>query len=381
MNRKADARKRLTLLIGTRKGAFVLHGDAKRREWRITGPHLLGNIINHLVAGPRGSRTMLMAAKTGHLGPTVFRSADRGKSWTEAAQPPAFPKAAEGEEGRAVDCVFWLRPGHESEPGVWYATTSPPGLFRSEDDGVTWRGVDGFNMAMWSRIKGAVFPVPEVGAVAHSILIDPRDARHLYIGVSTGGFFESADRGGTWAPLNKGVAADFLPDPNAEFGHDPHCVILHPLRPDRLYQENHCGVYRIDRPADTWVRIGENMPKSIGDIGFPIVAHPRDPDTAWIVPMDGTKVWPRTAIAGKPAVYATRNAGRSWRRLDNGLPRSQAWFTVKRQAFAADERDPVGLYFGTTSGEIWMSADEGGRWRQIAAHLPHIYSVAAAELE
>jgi hypothetical protein len=193
--------------------------------------------------------------------------------------------------------------------------------------------------------------------------------------MSSGGTFESTDRGASWRPLNAGVAADFNPEPDPEYGHDPHCMALHPLSPDRLYQQNHCGIYRIDRPADRGERIGRAMPAEVGDIGFPITLHPRDPDTVWVFPMDGTTVWPRTAIGGRPAVYRSTDAGASWERQDAGLPREQAWLTVKRQAMAADACDPVGLYFGTTSGEIWASEDEGASWRQIAAHLPHVYSI------
>jgi len=153
-----------------------------------------------------------------------------------------------------------------------------------------------------------------------------------------------------------------------------------PSNPDRLYQQNHCGIYRLDRPSDTWERIGKSMPKRVGDIGFPMVVHPRDADTAWVFPMNGTTVWPRTSPDGMPAVYATRNSGKSWQRLDTGLPSKQAWWTVKRQAMTADAADPVGLYFGTTSGELWTSRDEGRRWTCIARHLPEIYAVEAAGL-
>ncbi|HEX5209556.1 MAG TPA: hypothetical protein VFW10_17395 [Steroidobacteraceae bacterium] len=180
-------------------------------------------------------------------------------------------------------------------------------------------------------------------------------------------------------PLNEGCAADFLPDPNVPYGHDPHCVALHPAAPDRLYQQNHCGIYRLDRPGRRWVRIGRAMPQKTGDIGFPIVLHPSDPQTAWVLPMDGRTVWPRTSIDGKPAVYRTTDGGESWRRLDRGLPRSQAWMTVLRQAMCTDGRaQRVGLYFGTTGGEVWAGANGGERWRCIARHLPEIYSVTCA---
>ncbi|HET8578737.1 MAG TPA: glycosyl hydrolase [Methylomirabilota bacterium] len=370
---------RVMLLIGTRKGAFLFHGNPARRRWRLDGPHLLGNIVHHLVADPRDGRTLLMATRTGHLGPTVYRSQDGGRTWTEAAKPPAFEKAAEGETGRAVDHVFWLSPGLPSQPGVWWAGTSPHGFFRSTDGGVTWSGIEGFDRHVVERLNKEFVATPD-GPIVHSILIDPRNAEHLYVGLSIGGTFESLDGGASWRPLNRGVSADFLPDKNPEFGQDPHIMALHPLKPDRLYQQNHCGIYRLDRPSDTWTRIGRAMPKAVGDIGFPLVLHPRDPDTVWVIPMDGTAVWPRTSPDGRPAVYRTRNAGRSWQRQAAGLPRQHAWLTIKRQAFAADERDPVGLYFGTTGGELWMSADEGRRWRRIAEHLPEIYSVTTASV-
>jgi photosystem II stability/assembly factor-like uncharacterized protein len=309
----------------------------------------------------------------------VFRSLDGGTTWKEAARPPAFAKAPEGRKGRAVDHVFWLTPGHADEPGAWYAGSSPQGLFRSEDGGDTWDEVAGFNghplLLAWTG--GEQDGTPD-GPKLHSILIDPRDASHLYLGMSSGGVFESTDKGATWKPFNAGCLA-VNPDPYPEFGQDPHCMRMHPAAPDVLYQQNHCGIYRVQRPEERWTRIGDNMPSDVGDIGFPMVLHPRDPDTAWVFPMDGTTVWPRVSPDGKPAAYVTRDAGRSWRRLDRGLPRAQAWFTVFRQAMTADARDPVGIYFGNTAGEIWAGIDEGAAWTCIARHLPHVYALEAAE--
>jgi hypothetical protein len=407
----------LCLLVGTKKGACFLRADPERRDFSIDGPHLLGHILNHVVLDPRDARTLLMAARTGHLGPTIFRSVDEGKSWKEASRPPAFPKLKPGLErpepklgtaawqsagsrrwfeplpgggpeaeiaeppgGRVVDFVHWLSPGHASEPGVWYAGASPQSLFRSEDAGDTWEPVAGFNdHPLWATWTEAGQDGTPDGSLLHSVLIDPRDPDHLYIGMSGGGVFESSDRGADWRPLNAGSVADFLPDPNPEFGQDPHCVRQHPLAPDVLYQQNHCGIYRMQRPEGRWVRVGDNMPPDVGDIGFGIALHPRDPATAWVFPMDGTEVWPRTSPGGRPAVYVTRDAGASWQRQDRGLPREQAWFTVYRQALTADAHDPVGVYFGTTCGEVWASADEGGSWRCIASHLPIIQSLEVAE--
>jgi hypothetical protein len=254
-------------------------------------------------------------------------------------------------------------------------------LFRSEDGGMTWESVRGFNehpmRATWTG--GGQDGTPD-GPKMHSVIVDPRDPKHMYIGMSGGGVFESVDRGASWQPLNAGSTVDFLPDPNPEFGQDPHCVRLHPLAPDVLYQQNHCGIYRMHRPEGRWVRIGKNMPKKVGDVGFPMVLHPRDPDTAWVFPMDGTAVWPRTCVDGKPAVYETRDAGKHWKRLDSGLPKRDAWLTVFQQAMTAYAHDPIGLYFGTTTGALWGSRDQGKRWTRIADHLPHVYAVEAVEL-
>lgn len=378
--RPGAARARVVLLVATRKGAWLFHGDGARRTWRVDGPHFLGHVVSHVVLDPRDGRTLLAAAKTGHLGPTVFRSTDLGRRWREARRPPAFPKAAQGAPARAVDHTFWLTPGHASEPGTWYAGTSPHGLFRSSDGGETWDPVPGLNDDPTYRawMGGPQDGTPD-GPKLHSIIVDPRDPAQLYVGMSSGGVHRSRDRGATWSPLVKGLAVVEDLDPSNITFHDPHCLRLCPSNPDRLYQQNHCGTYRLDLPSDTWVRIGRSMPKRVGDIGFPLVVHPRDPDTVWVFPMDGTSVWPRTSPGGKPAAYVTRDAGRTWHRLDRGLPREQAWWTVKRQAMTGDAGAPVGLYFGTTSGELWASRDEGERWSCLARHLPEIYAVETGE--
>jgi hypothetical protein len=366
----------VSLLVGTRKGGFLFHAAAEQRAWRLDGPHFLGSMVNQVALDPRDGVTLLLAAKAGHLGPTVYRGRRGEGGWAEAERPPAFPKALAGEAGRSVDHVFCFAPGHAREPGVWYAGTSPVGLFRSEDGGANWNGVAGFNQGLYPKIAAKVGEVPE-GSILHSILVDPRDALHLYIALSSGGVFESGDAGATWRALNRGVAATFLPEPNPELGHDPHAVALHPLRPDRLYQQNHCGLYRLDRPDEVWQRIGKSMPPDIGDIGFPVALHPRDPDTLWVFPMDGTDVWPRTSPGGRPAVYCSRDGGATWLRQDRGLPPENAWFSVKRQALCVDGCDPVGVYFGTANGEIWMSADEGESWVAAVRYLPPILSIAA----
>ena len=371
----------VTLFIGTRKGAFILKSDRTRRTWKLSAPIYLGHIIHHMVCDPRDKRTILMAASTGHLGPTIFRSTDRGKTWKESTAPPTFRKLPEGEKGRTVGHVFWLTPCHANEPGSWYAGTSPQGLFRSDDGGATWEPFSSINDdPQYIEWMGSVQDGTPDGPKLHSIIVDPRDPKHLYFGMSGGGIHESIDGGKTFAPLIKGMETVEGFDASVVTYHDPHCIRLCPSNPDRLYHQNHCGIYRIDRPSTEWVRIGKTMPKKIGDIGFPMVVHPRNADTAWVFPMDGTTVWPRVSPEGKPAAYVTRNGGTRWIRQDKGLPRSNAWWTVKRQAMTNDAHNPVGLYLGTTQGEIWASLNEGSTWTCIVRHLPEIYAIEAAVL-
>lgn len=376
MSTQETKQGQLVLLVATRKGAWLFHTDAARQSWRVDGPHFLGQIVNHLVLDPRDGRTLLAAAKTGHLGPTIFRSTDLGQTWQEAAKPPAFGPAINRLDARAVDHTFWLTPGHADEPGVWYAGTSPQGLFRSADGGMNWAPFSCINDdPQYRRWFGTVQDGTPDGPKLHSIIVDPRDAQHLYFAMSGGGVHESYDGGLSFTPLVDGMEVVEGFDPADTSFHDPHCVRLCPSNPDRLYQQNHCGIYRLDRPGKRWQRIGRNMPKDVGDIGFPMVVHPHDDRTAWVFPMDGTEVWPRTSPDGRPAVYATRNGGETWQRHSNGMPADQAWWTVKRQAMTADKQGTAGLYFGTTSGELWKSRDEGQQWACLARHLPEIYSV------
>ena len=383
--RRQPAKKRVVLLVATRKGAWLFHGDTRRRSWTVDGPHFLGHSVSHLVLDPRDGRTLLAAARTGHLGPTIFRSTDLGRTWKEARQPPAFGPAANGLAGRAVDHTFWLTPGHASERDTWYAGTSPQGLFRSEDGGVSWVPLPAVNDdASFREWMGTVQDGTPDGPKLHSLIVDPRDPAHLYFGMSGGGVHESRDAGRSWTTLIRGMEVVEGFDASDVSFHDPHCLRLCTTNPDRLYQQNHCGLYRIDRSADpaadAWQRIGRKMPKRVGDIGFPMVVHPRDPDTAWVFPMDGTTVWPRTSPDGRPAAYVTRNAGRTWQRQDQGLPASQAWWTLKRQAMTIDDLAKPALYLGTTSGELWIGRDEGARWSNLARHLPEIYAVEVASL-
>ena len=269
--------RRVLLLVATRKGAWLFHGDAARRTWRVDGPHFLGHIVNHLVLDPRDGRTLLAAAKTGHLGPTIFRSTDLGRTWKEAAQPPAFAKAAEGQKGRAVDHTFWLTPGHaqrtERLVRRHLAAGPVPLRRRRRHLGAVLRTSTTIRSTAsgWARVQDGTPDGPKL----HSIIVDPRDPEHLYFAMSGGGVHESVDGGADLraAGARAWTSSRVSTAPTSTF-HDPHCVRMCPSNPDRLYQQNHCGIYRLDRPVDEWVRIGRNMPKQVGDIGFPMVRAP-----------------------------------------------------------------------------------------------------------
>lgn len=386
-------------IVGTRKGAWALRADSPGRP---DDPWFFGAQVYHIVQDPRGAGTLLAAVRTGHLGPTVYRSTDGGRQWKESEKPPKFRTKEEYENsalqsddarrnGLTLDHVFFLAPGHTSQPGVWFAGVSPIGLFKTMDDGVTWEAVSGFNdnpmLAKWCYNFA---PGTPDGQKCHSVQVDPRNANRLLLGLSGGGLFLSDDQGESWNAVNSGVAMDFAPPKEDgseyEYGHDPHDAVIHPANPRRWYHQNHCGIYRLDWQdgADAgrqrWTRIGNNMPNEVGDIGFPMTCHPTDDQTVWVVPMDGGTVWPRTSVNGKPAVFRTRDGGGSWQRLDRGLP-ARAWHTVLRQSMAQNGASSPELAFGTTSGEVWASSDEGDSWRSLLTGLPKIMSVTAARLD
>jgi hypothetical protein len=304
------------LLIGTPKGAFFISGDRARRKWTVSRPQFLGHIVHHLVLAPRNRKTMLASARTGHLGPNVFRSTDRGRSWKEAEHPPAFPKAGRGKSVRTLNHVFWLTPGQADDSGIWYAGSSPPGTVPVRRRGSKLAGRSRVQRASETFRLGGWRSGRNTGRAENAFDPDRSAGFQPHTGMSSGGVFESTNGGADWKPLNAGCAADFIPTPDPEYGHDPHNLQLHPLQPGRLCQQNHCGIYRMDRSEGRWKRIGERMPKSIGDIGFPILLDPRDPEWVWVFPMDGTSVWPRTNPGGRPALYRTANGGKTWKRLD-----------------------------------------------------------------
>ena len=369
------------LLIGTRKGAWLLTPDADRTSWTPTGPIFLGHIIQHVVLDPRDHRTLLVASRTGHLGPTVFRSDDLGATWEEASAPPAF--AAGDALERSVQSVVLAHAratptsrASGTRAARRKACSAPRTAATPGSRSTGWN-----DHPMWA----------DVGRVArggHARRLDAalghrRPARPdapLHRAVRRRRVREHRRRQATGRRSTPARWPTSSPIPNPEFGHDPHCVRLHPLRPDRLYQQNHCGIYRMERPEGRWERIGDNMPRDVGDIGFPIELHPRDPDTAWVFPMDGTDVWPRTSPDGKPGgVRHPRRRRRRGRVSDNGLPDHG----VVHGEAPGDDRSTRTIRSACTSARraarCGRAPTRASRGAPIAEHLPEIYSVEYAD--
>jgi photosystem II stability/assembly factor-like uncharacterized protein len=348
----------VSVLIGTRKGAFILD-SRDRRSWSLRGPFCEAWPINHVMADPA---TGAIHAGGGNewFGPAVWTTRDGGESWTRSGAGFAYP---EGEE--PVKSVWSIAAGH----GRLYAGVQPAGLFVSDDGGETWSHVAGLrehpSRADWQPGAG--------GLILHSIVLHPTDPDQMWVAISAAGVFYTADGGKTWEARNKGTRCDFLPEEQRypEHGQCVHCVVMAAGRPNRLYQQNHCGMYRSDDGGRSWQSIEEGLPSTFG---FPAAAHPRDPDTAWLIPLNGD-IAGRFVPDGKMAVWRTRDGGSSWSDLRRGLPQENAFLNVLRQAMATDSLQPAGVYFGTGSGLVYGSADEGETWTCLSEHLPTISSV------
>lgn len=349
--------KSVRLLVGTKKGLFILEGGGARRDWDVRGPFCEAWPINHAVGDPATGRVHAGGGNE-WFGPAVWTTPDLGETWSHSSAGLAY---AGGEE--PIRDVWSLAAGH----GALYAGVCPAGLFRSEDGGENWEHVAGLR----EHPTRPDWQPGGAGLILHSILLDPGDAAQAWVGMSAVGVFHTADGGATWEPRNAGTRNDYLPDQYPEFGQCVHSIAMAPGVAGRLYQQNHCGMYRSEDGAKTWTSIEAGLPSTFG---FPAAAHPRDPDTLYLFPLNGDQAG-RYAPDGKAAVWRTCDGGGSWQDLRAGLPEQNAYLTVLRQAMAADSLDPAGVYFGTTSGSVFASADEGETWACIARHLPLITSV------
>lgn len=350
---------KVVILVGTKKGAFLLESDAARKTWVLKGPYCATWPIQHVIADAM-SGAIYAAGGNPWFGPAVWKSADLGETWSHSSEGLAY---AEGEE--PVKAAWSLAVA----PDGLYAGVEPAGLFRSTDGGVTWAHVSGLRAhptcEHWNP-GGA-------GLILHSIVSHPDDAQKVWVGISAAGVFHTADGGASWEPRNRGTRADFNPEDQRypEFGQCVHNVVLAPGGGERLYQQNHCGMYRSDDGGKQWVSIESGLPSTFG---FPAAAHPRDPDTLFLLPLNGD-IKGRFMPDAKAAVWRTRDGGQSWADLREGLPQQHAYFGVLRQALATDTLEPAGVYFGTGGGELYASNDEGDSWTCVAQHLPSISSV------
>jgi len=356
---------RTLVLLGTRKGAFVLELDTARERATVRGPFCEAMPIQHLAWDPaRGA--LLAGAGSPWYGPIVWRSTDLGETWTSSSAGLSY---GESQDDPAVTRVWNVT----AIGGSVYAGVEPAGIFRSDDGGATWTHVAGLrehpSTPGWQPGAG--------GLILHSIVAHPSDPARMWVGISAVGIFHTADSGSTWQARNRGVRAVDSPDAYPETGQCVHKFALHPDRPEVLYQQNHAGAYRSDDGGASWLDINAGLPSTFG---FPIAVHPHDPRTIWTVPLNGDDRG-RYVPDGRFAVWMSRDEGATWAPQTEGLPADAAFVGVLREAMATDRHDPAGLYVGTSTGQLFGSRDEGRSWRLLADFLPGISSVEIAQLD
>ncbi|HEX6339328.1 MAG TPA: hypothetical protein VFZ85_20405 [Jiangellaceae bacterium] len=356
------------LAIGTRKGLWLARSD-DRRSWQLDGPHFPMQEVHSCAIDTRNGHARLLAgAKSWHWGPGVLHSDDLGLTWSEPeAGAVKFP---EGEEA-AVKAIWQLKPDTADRPGVVWAGSQPSALWRSTDGGETFSLVRG----LWEHPHRPTWEPGFGGQAVHTVLPHPVDEARILVAMSTGGVYVTEDGGASWQPSNTGIKAYFLPDPWPEYGQCVHKVARDPVEPERLFAQNHHGVYRSDDGGKSWTSIADGLPS---DFGFPVVVHPGAPNTAWVVPLvaDGHRFPPDNALQ----VWRTSDGGESWTSTSDGLP--EGYFAaVMRDAFTSDDvADAPGLYVGGRDGSVYASADGGESWVEVARHVPDVLCVRAASL-
>jgi photosystem II stability/assembly factor-like uncharacterized protein len=358
------------VLVGTMKGAFVLHSNGARKKWEVGGPYSVGAPVYAMAFDQRqGRRRLWWAQQSFRWGTVLCSSDDYGKTITE---PETYSVKFPAESKLALKNIWQIRVGRKEEPDTLYCGVEPAALFESRDAGKTWSPVKGLlehpHREKWQPGGG--------GLCLHTILPDPVDPKRMFIAISTGGAYRTDDGGATWQARNDGVRAEFLPEKYPEFGQCVHKIVQHPAQPRRLFLQNHWGLYRSEDGGNSWQDIANGVPS---DFGFCMAIHPHDPDTVYNVPIESDEY--RCTPEGKLRVYRTRNAGASWEPLTRGLPQKNAMETVLRDAMGTDTCDPAGIYFGTRSGKVYGSNDEGKSWQAILEGLPPVVCVRAALID
>ena len=357
------------LLVGTTKGAFILRSNTNRARWEVGGPYFHGQAVYTMVYDGRGGQHRIWASTQSFWGTLLRSSEDFGKSWTNPQEASIrFP----ADTGVSLKNIWQISLGRTDEPDVLYCGVDPAALFETRDGGETWSLVRGLfdhpHRPRW---------VPGNGGLAlHTIVPDPVDRQRMYVAISAGGVYRTNDAGRTWTAQNRGIRVTFMPGKYPEFGQCVHKIVMHPARPERLFLQNHWGLYRSDDSCENWTDIANGVPS---DFGFAMAMHPRNPDCVYIVPVESDQF--RCACDGRLRVYRTRSGGASWESLARGLPQKQAYETVLRDAMTVDSLDPAGIFFGTRSGQLFGSCDEGRTWNKILDGLPAIVCVRSALIE
>jgi hypothetical protein len=365
------------VLVGTRKGAFVCTSDGTRKDWTIDGPHFAGWEIYHAKGSPADPNRIYASQSSSWFGQVVHRSDDGGKNWETVSNEFAYdgvPGTHQWYDGTPHPWEFarvWHFEPSRDDPDTVYAGVEDAALFRSTDGGASWKELSGLR----EHGTGPRWQPGAGGMCLHTILLDPADAQRMFVAISAAGVFRSDDGGTTWSPKNQGLNSEFLPDPEAHVGHCVHRITQHPDRPDTLFMQKHWDVMRSDDAGDSWTEVSGDLPT---DFGFVISVHPHQPETVYVVPIQSDSV--HYPPEGKLRVYRTKTGGGEWECLGDGLPSDHCYVDVLRDSMDVDQLEPAGVYFGTTGGQVYASADDGDHWRPIAEHLPPVLSVEVQSL-
>jgi photosystem II stability/assembly factor-like uncharacterized protein len=392
---------KVRVLVGTRKGAFILEADGQRKKWTVNGPHFAGWEIYHVKGSPADPDRLFASQTSGWFGQIIQRSDDGGKTWHQPGTPPGEPtKTPEGmpkgesnkfaydespETGKPLTTHQWYdgsqkpwvfkRVWHiepsRTDPDMVYAGVEDAALFRSTDGGQNWKELSGLR----GHGTGPQWQPGAGGLCLHTIIEDPKDPKRLFVAISSAGAFRTDDGGTTWKPINQGLRSDYIPDPKAEIGHCVHRIALHPSRPNVLFMQKHWDVMRSDNAGDLWKEVSGNLPS---DFGFVIDVNANEPETIYVVPIKSDSE--HFVPDGKLRVYRSRTGGNEWEALTNGLPQSDCYVNVLRDAMAVDSLDKCGVYFGTSGGQVYASADAGDTWAPIVRDLPPVLSVEVQTL-
>jgi photosystem II stability/assembly factor-like uncharacterized protein len=365
------------VLVGTRKGAFILSSDGTRRNWNVSGPHFAGWEVYHLKGSPADPNRLYASQSSGWFGQVMQRSDDGGTTWEAVGNKfeyDGIPGTHQWYDGTPHPWEFarvWHLEPSLDDPDAVYAGVQDAALFRSTDGGRNWEELSGLRRHQ----TGSSWQPGAGGLCLHTILLDPVNAGRLFIAISAAGAFRSDDGGRSWRPINRGLKSQYIPDPEAEVGHCVHRIAMHPSRPHVLFMQKHWDVMRSDDAGDSWHEVSGNLPT---DFGFAIDVHAHEPDTVYVVPIKSdSEHYPPD---GKLRVFRSTSGGHEWEPLTNGLPQRDCYVNVLRDAMAVDSLESCGIYFGTTGGQVYASADSGNSWKPIVRDLPAVLSVEVQTL-